>query len=108
MAEGQGHGEKIDPPAGRHKVGFYVWGFGREDKARRRRIMWGESVESIRDACRRNGFTIYRIELLRPPAPAYRPGSGPEETDAGSDKAVAQRTTAGVRGTSALSDVPGD
>ena len=91
---------------GRSRVRFYVWGFGHEDKARRRRIMWGESAKRVREACRRQGFTIYRIALV-PPLP-YRPSHGQEKADAGSDRALSQRTTLGVPATSALSDVPGD
>lgn len=107
MSKRREPGEKIDPRTGRSRVRFYVWGFGRQDKARRRRIMCGESAESVREACRRQGFTIYRIALAPAPLPD-RPSHGPQETGAGSDRTLSHRTVMGVRATSVLSDVFGD
>ena len=106
MSEVSEQGQKIDLRTGRSMFRFYVWGFGSEDKTRRRRIMWGESAERVRAACRRRGFTIYRIA----PAPAmpHRLMHSREDPHAGSGRALGQETVMSVRGTNALSDVPGD
>jgi hypothetical protein len=73
-----GAGGDIDPR-------WYVWGFGPDAKARRRRMMWGPSEQIVRRECWRQGFTIHRIAPA-PPMP-YLPIYIPKATDAESDNA---------------------